>query len=345
MAGDHKDILVLVEHREGEPLEVTYEMLEDARKLADLMGENVIACVLGGPDQPNFCRQLAEHGADRVIVCRHESLRSYVPDAVIQALTTLCHEVRPANVILPATPNGQESAARLAARLDIGLVSYCLKFAVGPDNLIQGVKESYQGKVYATFICGEKRPHLFTFKPGSVGVGPPNKRRTAEVIEIDVLPPVIADDACKTHTLAIIPADPRTVDLTEADIIVAGGAGVATLEMFDVLQELADALGASLGGTRPAVDQGWIPFQRQIGQTGKIVSPRLYIAAGISGASLHAMGIKDSEHIIAINTDKNAPIFSLAHCSAVGDLREVVPRLIAKIRKHRQQGVKEMTHT
>jgi electron transfer flavoprotein alpha subunit len=224
--------------------------------------------------------------------------------------------------------------------LNVGLVSYCLKFNLGSDRVIQGVKESYGGKLYSTMACCGGRPHLFTFKSGSAGVGSPNKRRKADVVE---LPPLTIDAACHNmQTMEFIPADPRTVDLTEADMIFAGGSGVGTQEMFAVIQELADTMGASVGGTRPAVDQGWVPFERQIGQTGKIVSPRLYIAAGISGASLHAMGIKASENIVAINTDKSAPIFDLSHCSAVGDLTEVLPLLLKKIKDHQRMGAKEV---
>lgn len=336
MATGHKDIWVYVEHREGAPLEVSYEMLEDARKLADSLREKVVALVLGGPAVPDFAQAVTEHGADVVYVGCHSYLESYESETFVQALFQVCHHFQPAAVMLPATPNGQDVAARLAARLQVGLVSFCLKFAIGPDKTIQGVKEAYNGRVYATFACCGERPHLFTFKPGSAGVGAPDKRRRASVAE---LPPLdLTDMVRKTRTVTYIPADPHTVDLTEADMIVAGGAGVRTKEMFTLLQELADALGASVGGTRPAVDQGWIPFERQIGQTGKIVSPRLYLSAGISGASLHAMGIKDSEHIIAINTDKNAPIFKLSQLAAVGDLREVVPLLLQRLKKYRTES-------
>jgi electron transfer flavoprotein alpha subunit len=331
MPEEHKDILVLVEHREETPVDVSYEMLDDARKLADSLKQQVIAVVLGGPDLPDVTRKLAVHGADRVLYGRHARLQDYETRTFVGVMAGICRDVLPATVILPATPNGQDLAARLAARLGVGLISSCLKFTLGPEKAIQGVKETHQGKVYATLSCTGPRPHLFTFKPGAVGVGPESKRRTAKATELETL--CIPEETGDTRTLEFIPADPRTVDLTEADMIVGGGAGVGDRETFEQLQELADLLGASVGGTRPAVDHGWIPFERQIGQTGKIVSPRLYLAAGISGASLHTMGIKDAENIIAINTDTNAPIFKMAHLSAMNDLREVLPVLVEKLKQ------------
>ncbi len=335
MADGHKDIWVVVEHSGDVPLDVTYEMLEDARKLADSKRHKVCALVLGGSALPDFSQQLAEHGADNVFIGRHKLLSTYTGEPFVQALTSLCGEMLPATVILAATPNGQDLAARLAACLDVGLVSSCLQFAIGSDKNVLGVKATYGEKIYSSMACSGKRPHLFTFKPGSAGVGPANKLRSAAVTELSSLS--LNTGAIATRTLAFITADPRTVDLSEADMIVGGGAGVGNKDMFGVIQELADVLGASVGGTRPAVDQGWIPHERQIGQTGKIVSPRLYIAAGISGASLHAMGIKNSEYIVALNTDGNAPIFKLAHLSAVGDLGEIVPLLVEKIRDYRKK--------
>jgi electron transfer flavoprotein alpha subunit len=335
MADDPKDIWVVAEHDGSTPRDVTYEMLEDARKLADSLRVKVCALVLGGPAVPDFARALAEHGADDVHVGRHELLTTYSAEPFVRVIESLCRERRPGTLIVAATPNGQDLAARIAARLDVGLISSCLQFTIGPDKNVQGVKAAYERKVYATMTCSGSTPHIFTFVPGAVGVGQPNKRRKATVAEVSL--PAFDSTPTAARTLEFMPADPRTVDLSEADIIVGGGAGVGTTDMFALVQELADALGASVGGTRPAVDQGWILHERQIGQTGKIVSPRLYIAAGISGASLHAMGVKDAEHIVALNSDKNAPIFKLAHLSAVGDLKEVLPLLLDKIKSYRKQ--------
>jgi electron transfer flavoprotein alpha subunit len=331
---DNKNIWVLAEYQEGRLLDVTLEMIGDARSLADSQKQKVCVLVLGGREIPDFSPELASYGADTVMVGRHELLASYQTEVFVQVLTRMCQEYQPATLIIGATPNGQDLASRLAARLGVGLVTYCLRLQVGVDGVIIAVKEAYGRKAYATLtVCGPG-PHIFTFKPGAVGVGSPQPKRRATVIDLSLKLDEIGQ---KTRRIEFIHADPRTIDLSEADLVVAGGRGVGIAECFANLQALADVLGASIGGTRPAVDLGWIPFERQIGQTGKTISPQLYIAAGISGASLHTMGIKDSETIVAINTDQTAPIFKLAHLSAKGDLRLVVPLLIEKIKKHRAE--------
>ena len=179
--------------------------------------------------------------------------------------------------------------------------------------------------------CLGAGPHLFTFKPGAVGVGKPDKRRVASEKELSVQ----IDQGClKTRVIRSIPADPRSIDLTEADMIVSGGRGVGSEEAFALLEDLAGAIGASVGGSRAAADLGWIPHDRFIGLSGKKVAPRLYLAAGISGAGYHTMGIKGSENIIAINNDKGAEIFKLAHLAIAGDFKTLLPVLTEKIRRY-----------
>ena len=187
----------------------------------DSLRQKVSALTLGGPALPDFSQQLAEHGADNVYIGRHELLSTYTSEPFVQALVLLCGEFLPATVILAATPNCQDLAARLGARLDVGLVSSCLQFTIGTDKTVHGVKATHGEKVYSTMACSGKRPHLFTFKPGSVGVGPANKRRKAKVTELSTLSFNTGFPA--PQTLELIPADPRTVDLTEADMIVGGG--------------------------------------------------------------------------------------------------------------------------
>jgi len=328
---DNRDIWVLVCHRKSKLLDVTFEMLKDARGLGDTLKEKIVAIVLGPPETPDFSAQLAQHGADRVFIGRHPELETYQTAVFVQVLEKACHEYRPSHFILPGTLNGQDLGARLAARLGVGLVSLCVNFQVGPDGVVEANKEMYADKVYATLACGEKRPHIFTFKPGAAGVDRPDENRTAEVIDLVV---EIDMKTVKTKTLGFVPADPRTIDLMDADMIISGGRGVGSKEMFAVLRDLADTMEASLGGTRAALDHDWINHDRLIGLTGKMVAPKLYFAVGISGASYHTMGIKSSENIIALNIDKGAEIFKLAQLASVGDLKIILPLLTERLKKH-----------
>ena len=332
MTKGNEHIWVLATHQDGKFSDVTFEMLADARALADKLKEKVMVLVLGADGISDGTKQLAEHGADEVYVGCQSEYAIYQTEVFVYTLEKICIDYKPSNIIIPATANGRDLAARLSARLNVGLISNCLKFQTGRDGIVQGFKETYGKKAYALMACCGARPHMFTFKPGVVGVGKPNKRRTAKEIKLEPFRQLQAKQVGRV--LEQIPANPKTVDLSEADMVVAGGSGAGTKEKFGLIEELGDVLGAAVGGTRPAVDYDWIPFKRQIGQTGKIISPRLYVAAGISGASLHTMGVKDSETIIVINTDQNAEMFKLAHMGGVGDLGEVLPILIQKIKKH-----------
>lgn len=328
---ENKNIWVLTEHREGKLLDVTFEMLGDARRLADILKEEVIALVLGPEVLSDFGGPLAHYGADHVFYIGHPLLTTYRTDAVVVGLAKICSEHRPSNLIIPATPNGRDLAPRLAARLGVGLVTSCLRLQVGPDRVIEGTRETHEGRVYTTVTCLGARPHLFTFMPGAAGVGKKDKTKTASEKQLSV---EIEQKGIKTKVIKTMKADPRAVDLIEADKIVAGGRGAGSREAFVLLEDLADAMNASVGGSRVAADLGWIPHDRMIGLSGKKIAPRLYLAAGISGGAYHAMGIKGSENIIAINTDRGAEIFKLAHLAVAGDFQTIVPILKDKIKKY-----------
>jgi len=328
MAADqaNRNVWVLAEYREGELLEITLEMLGDARQLADkLMGQ--VEVLLLGSKVGNLVARLGQHGADRVYLVQHPLLEHYLSDLYLQVVTDLVRQHAPGIIILPATANGQDLASRLAARTGAPLVSDCVIFKLGPDGELEAICPGFGDKVYArVLLTGPLQ--IVTMRPGAAGVEKPNKIKTPEVVKIE---PGLSPGQNRIRLLEYQPGDPRLIDLVEADRIVSGGRGMGGPEGFKIIEQLADLLGAAVGGTRVAVDNRWIPFERQIGQTGKTVAPKLYLAIGISGASHHIMGAKASETIVAINSDPNAPIFKTAQLKVCADLHEVLPILVKKL--------------
>lgn len=328
-----KDVWVIVEHRQGKLADVTLEMLGDARKLADKLGGEVWAVMLTAGGAGDGTEVMAHHGADQVLLIEHELFDAYMTEPCAQTLAELCREHAPAILLLAATLNGQDLAARLSARLRTGLASDCVTLKVNAEGRLEATRPAYADKVYSTVVCCAGHPQMATLRPGVAGVGKANTSRKAEVLRFQ---PTISRETIRAHAVGFVPADPKTIDISEADQVVAAGMGVGSREGLQILEELADLIGASLGGSRLAVDQGWLPYERQIGQSGKTVTPRLYIAAGISGASQHTLGMKDAETIIAINTDKTAGIFKLTDLGVVGDLHQVIPALTKKLRQQKK---------
>lgn len=333
-----KHIWVLGEHREGVLQDVTLELVSDARKLADKLNEEVHVLLLGRTDLHKLTDPLGLYGVDRVYLVQHQLLEPYTTDAYVQVCADLCRRYHPSIFLIPATVNGQDLAPRLAARLRTGLASHALNFTINREGLLETTREVYSGKVYSTVVCPFSKPQMATMRPGVADKIKLENPRNPTIISVI---PELHPERIRTRVLELIPADPKTIDLSESERIIAGGRGVGGKEGFELLQELADVLGASLGASRVAVDQGWVPYEHQIGQTGKTVKPKLYMAVGISGASHHIMGMKDSECIIAINTDRNAEIFKIAHLSVVADIREVIPILTEKLKCLKLKGSKE----
>ncbi|MBI2304576.1 MAG: electron transfer flavoprotein subunit alpha/FixB family protein [Chloroflexi bacterium] len=332
MSGD-RGVLVLAEHERGELKEVTLEVLGAGRKLADKLGDKLGALLLGH-DATGLAEPLGHHFADVVYVMDSPELEIPSASSYLAPLQHFIAENQPRVLLMGATPLGRELGPRLAARLGGSLASDCTILDVNEDGLLLQTKPAYGGKVYTTLICPSSRPQMATVKPGVMEVKPPNADRRAQMVRVT---PVM--EKTPVEVLDFIKGDPSDVPLEEADIVVAGGRGVGGAANFGILEELAGVLGGTVGASRAAVDEGWIPFEKQVGQTGKTVSPKLYIACGISGQIQHVMGMKDSRSIIAINIDVAAPIFKVADVGIVGDLREVVPALAELLR----QAVKEGT--
>jgi electron transfer flavoprotein alpha subunit len=320
------NVWVVAEHRAGELLEITLEMLGDARQLADKLKGQVEVLLLGSQVE-NLVPRLGQQGADRVYLAEHPLLERYQSDLYLHVISGLVREHSPAIIILPATANGQDLASRLAARTGAPLASDCVIFKLGPAGELEAVCPGFGDKVYIRILLTGPL-QIVTMRPGAAGVEKTKKPKTPEVVKIE---PGLSPGQNRTRFLEYRPGDPRLIDLVEADRIVSGGRGMGGPDGFKILEQLADLLGAAIGGTRVAVDNRWIPFARQIGQTGKTVAPKLYLAIGISGASHHIMGAKASENIVAINSDPNAPIFKIAQLKVLADLHEVLPVLVKKL--------------
>lgn len=326
------DVFVVVEH-EGENLcEVTLELLGDARVLAPKLSGKVCAIVLMGKiDTPPawVSTRLAEHGADRVLLVEHRLLDPYVTEAYVEALSQLCRRFGPALVMAAATEKGQDYAPRLAARLGAPFASDCISFKILPDGSFSATRPVCADKAHGVVVLQGSQPFVVTLRQSVAGVGNGTPKRRIDVERVAL---EIDSAAVPVEVIEVVAADPATLDLSEAEIIVAGGRGVGSRENWGLIDELAGVLNASVGASRVAVDLGWTPYIRQVGQSGKTVKAKLYVACGISGASQHLSGMQECDAVIAINIDKTAPIMKVAHLSVVGDLNEVIPAIVTKIR-------------
>lgn len=319
-----KDIWVVVEHYDNEIEEATFEILEEARRLADSAGVKVSAVLLGY-GVASLCDALSRYGADHIYLADHHLLEDYTTDGYTLVLAELVRQYDPCLLLLAGTFQGRDLAPRLATRLKTGLVSDCMAIRANDQGILEMTRPTYGGRVYATITCPSAQPQIATLRPGVIGTVTPKSDRIVSVERVDV---DLNPEAIRTKILGYSKVNPEVLDISEAESVVAVGHGLGDGAKRPMLEELAKMLGASLAGSRLAVDEGWLSFDRQIGQTGKSVSPKLIICCGISGASPFTMGIMDSKLIVAINNDRRAPIFQVADVSVLGDLHKVVPALI-----------------
>jgi electron transfer flavoprotein alpha subunit len=331
------NVLVVAEHRDGDLKKVTFEMLGEGTRIAAKMelGGAVEAALLGS-GVGGVADALAHYGAARVYLADDPSLGRYNSEGYTTVLAQLLQKTEPAVVLLGATPQSQDLAARVAARLGLGLASDCTAFEVAADGRLIITRPIYGGRAIATVI-EKTTPQMVTVRPNVMMPLEPDTSRTAPVEKLAV---EIGDIRAKVIDL-IQESGRRQVGLAEAEIIVSGGRGLKGPENFCLLEQLADVLGAAVGASRAAVDAGWIDHSHQVGQTGKTVTPNLYIACGISGAVQHLAGMKTARYIVAINKDPEAPIFRVADYGIVGDLFEVVPVLTEEFKKALQPKKQE----
>lgn len=334
MEAKTKDLWVFVETNEdGTPKNVGIELLTPGKEMAAKQGGDLVAVVIGNNVDASV-EAAATHGADKVIVVDSEEFGAYSTDAYCIALDTLVNKYGPTSMLIGATNNGRDLGPRLSCRLKTGLTADCTKLDIDPDSgNVAWTRPAFGGNLMATILCPDHRPQLGTVRPG-VFKKTDATEPTAEIIKEDIH---VAPEDIRTKIIEIIKdAGDEVVDLEGADIIVAGGRGVGGPEGFEPLRVLAKELGATVGASRAAVDAGWITHNHQVGQTGKTVGPKIYIACGISGAIQHVAGMSSSDIIVAINKDPDASIFDIADYGVVGDLNEVIPVFTEELIKHRK---------
>jgi len=320
--------MTIAEQRDGEIRKISYEMVSEGRRLADSLSQDVTAVLLGSNIKDKAAK-LGHYGANKVIVADDAKLDPYTTDAYVEAIAQIVKDNDPAILLIGGSVQGRDLAARLSARLGIGMAQDCTAFAIEDGNLV-ATRPIYAGKAYAKVGFANSTPQLGVARPNVMSLNEPDESKSAEIVDASI---TLDEAGLKTKVAEVMKDESGKVDLTEADKIVSGGRGMKGPDEYKILEDLADVIGATVGASRSAVDAGWRPHSDQVGQTGKVVSPNLYIACGISGAIQHLAGMSTSKLIVAINKDPDAPIFQKADYGVVDDLFKVVPALTEEIKK------------
>jgi len=311
------------------PKKVAYEILAQGRKLADQLGEQLSAVVLGDErltDIDNLCH----HGADRVLCCRHNLLGRYTSDGFTNVIAAVIAKEKPSILLYGATPNGRDLAPRVAARMRLGLTADCTELGIDEHRQLVQTRPAFGGNIMATIISPYTRPQTATVRPNVFAAADADFTRPVKIEEVPV---TLTKANIRTRLIEEILLDSEEERIEEAKIIVSAGRGCQDPVNLDTVRELARKLGGVLAGSRAIVELGWIPHSLQVGQSGTTVGPELYMAIGISGAVQHVVGMSSSKKIIAINKDPNAPIFKIAELGIVGDALMILPKLINEIER------------
>ena len=352
-----KGVWVFCEQRQGKLMPTDFELISEGRKLADELGTELCGLLLGD-NVEGVAKELGGYGADKVIVCESPLLKDYTTDAYTKVICQMVEEFKPEAFLIGATNIGRDLGPRCAARLHTGLCADCTHLDVDVPNYIQFLRESstldvdsmkwdmedrnlkmtrpaFGGHLMATIICPRFRPCMATVRPGVMKKNPFDQAK-ADACEVQLYPVTLAEEDLKTKVLEVVKATKKLVDLIGAEIVVSVGRGISkdVERGIQLAEQLADAFGnAVVGGSRAVIDSGWLPADHQVGQTGKTVHPKIYVALGISGAIQHKAGMQDSELIIAVNKDERAPMFDIADYGICGDLFKVVPLMIEAIKE------------
>ncbi len=328
-----KNVYVFVEQREGVIQSVALELLGKARELADELGEQVCAILLG-KGISNLAQECIYYGADTVLCVDAPELESYLTEPYAQAICQIVNRYNPSILLIGATTIGRDLGPRLSARLETGLTADCTDLAISEDRNLMMTRPAFGGNLMATIVCKEHRPQMSTVRPGVMKIG---LRDTARKGNIEAVAIDFDKSKFRVKLIKTVKEQKNLVDITEAKILVSGGRGVGNQEGFDMLREMAKTIGAEVSSSRAMVDAGIITHDRQVGQTGKTVRPDVYFACGISGAIQHLAGMEESDMIIAINKDKFAPIFQVADVGIVGDVKKVIPLLTERLKALRSK--------
>lgn len=328
---DYRGVWVFAEQRNGQLEKVSLELLGEGRKIADKLGVKLTALLIGYRVD-TLISELGTHGADEVLVVDNEVLSHYTTDGYTKAVCDLVNERKPEILFIGATFIGRDLGPRVAARLSTGLTADCTSLDIDQEGkYLLATRPAFGGNLMATIECANHRPQMATVRPGVFSKLPKEEKEfRVEKVHVN-----LTNADIRTKIVKVVKEKKDITDISEANIIVSGGRGVGDKETFKLLEELAVVLGGTVAASRAAVENGWLERDYQVGQTGKTVRPTIYIACGISGAIQHVAGMQDSDMIIAINKDANAPIMKVADYAIVGDLRKVLPEMIiqAKVMK------------
>jgi electron transfer flavoprotein alpha subunit len=339
----YKGVWVFIEHDRGQVHSVSWELLGSARKLADTLGVSVSGVLMGGPGEKldAFAAEAFTYGADHCYVVRDPVLEGYRNEPFTKGLTDLVNRHQPEIVLLGATTMGRDLAGSVATTLATGLTADCTELNIDPTTrALAATRPTFGGSLLCTIMTLAYRPQMATVRPRVMSMPRRDATRTGTIVEGTL---GLVESQIITKLLEFVPdAQRQTINLPYADVIVSGGKGLKNAENFRLVFDLARVLGAEVGCTRPVAQAGWVEAERQVGQTGKTVRPKLYIAAGISGAIQHRVGMESADVIVAINTDPNAPIFDFAHYGIVGNAMQVLPALTQAFRSHFDKRVRKV---
>ncbi len=326
----YQDVWIVAEIKDDKVRKVSFELLGKAKELANELKQKVCVLLLGD-NVKRFALDFSNRSANRIYVAEHEALKDYYTETYSSVVTGIISKYKPNIVLYPATINGRDLAPRVAATLELGLTADCTGLSIR-DGLLLQTRPAFGGNIMADIICPITRPQMATVRPNVMEMAPIQDNNNTEIIDVAVK---VDLQGVKVKTKEVISgtAFECGIPVCEADTIVSGGRGVGSKENFKLIEDLAKVLNASVGASRAAVDLGWIPKSQQVGQSGNTVSPKIYIACGISGTIQHLVGMKSSDIIIAINKDPEASIFSVANYGIVGDLCEIVPLLTKALEK------------
>jgi electron transfer flavoprotein alpha subunit len=338
---ENRGVWVFIEQNGGEIEGVSLELLGAGRKLADKL-EVPLSGVLLGDGVKTLTKKVISYGADQVYVIDDSILKDYRTESYMKGVIMLAEKYKPEIFLYGATSNGKDLASAVATDLSTGLTADTTMLDVEVEKrLLEASRPAFGGNIMATILCKKHRPQMATVRPKVMKALEPNPGRQGKIIEEKI---VLSEDEMRTKVIKIVKEVTKKVNLADADIIVAGGKGLGDVKNFELIHEFAATIGGTVGGSRDVVEAGWLPHEQQVGQTGETVTPKIYFAIGISGAIQHLVGMKNSELIIAINKDPNAPIFDVATYGIVGDALEILPKLIQQFKKIRNEQGGEMSY-
>ncbi|GHH98403.1 electron transfer flavoprotein subunit alpha/FixB family protein [Neobacillus kokaensis] len=338
---DYRGVWVFIEQNDGKIEGVSLELLGAGRKLADKLQVPLSGFLLGEGIR-NLAQQVIAYGADQVYLIDHPVLKHYRTESYMKGVITIAEHYKPEIILYGATPNGKDLASAVATDLNTGLTADTTMLDVDLDSrLLEASRPAFGGNIMATILCKKHRPQMATVRPKVMKALVPDTNRAGKIIEEEIS---LKEEEMRTKVLQIVNDVTKKTNLADAHVIVCGGKGMGDLQNFQLIHEFAETIGASVGGTRDVVEAGWLPHEQQVGQTGETVTPKIYFAIGISGAIQHVVGMKNSELIIAINKDPNAPIFDVATFGIVGDAMEIVPRLIEQFKSLRIEKGGELSY-